>query len=197
MTISALFKMLGEHGVRGRRRARPGSGYPPDMPTPAPALHRGWRPGLVGDVVALQARYYAEAWGFGPFFEAKLASELAAFVSRYDPQRDLILSTGDGARPTGSITIDGSDPDAPGGLLHLRWFILADGERGRGIGRALLDESLSFARATRRPGVYLWTFAGLDAARRLYDDAGFRLVEELSGETWGTRVTEQRFELAF
>lgn len=53
----------------------------------------------------------------------------------------------------------------------------------------------SFARASGRPGIYLWTFAGLDAARRLYDDFGFRLVEEQAGETWGTRVTEQRFVL--
>ncbi len=164
-------------------------------PTGTPALHRGWRSGLLGDVVALQARYYADAWGFGPFFEAKLAREMGAFASRYDPQRDLILSAHDGARTTGSITIDGGDPDAPEGLLHLRWFILGDGERGRGVGRALLDESLSFARATRRPGVYLWTFAGLDAARRLYDAAGFRLAEEHVGATWGTRVTEQRFVL--
>jgi GNAT superfamily N-acetyltransferase len=145
--------------------------------------------------VALQARYYAEAWRFGPFFEAKLAREMAAFAGRYDAQQDLILSTDDGSRTIGSVTIDGSDPDAPNGLLHLRWFILGDGSRGRGIGRALIEESLSFARSTRRPGVYLWTFAGLDAARRLYDGAGFRLVEEHAGETWGTWVTEQRFVL--
>jgi GNAT superfamily N-acetyltransferase len=164
-------------------------------PPGALALHRGWRPGLLGDVVALQSRYYAEAWGFGVFFEAKLARELAAFASRYDPRRDLILSTQDGSRTTGSITVDGSDPEAPGGFLHLRWFVVAAGERGRGTGRALLDGSLAFARASGRPGVYLWTFAGLDAARHLYDAAGFQLVEEQVGTTWGTRVTEQRFVL--
>ena len=166
-----------------------------DQRSSAPSLRRGWRPGLLGDVVALQARYYAEAWGFGPFFEAKLAREMAELAGRYDPRQDLILSSDDGARTTGSITVDGSDPAAPAGFLHLRWFILSDGSRGHGLGRALLDESLGFARATRRPGVFLWTFAGLDAARRLYDAAGFRLVEEKAGETWGTRVTEQRFVL--
>jgi len=160
-----------------------------------PGIERGFRPGLLGDVVALQARDYARAWGFGPFFEAKLAREMGAFAARYDPERDLILSTRDGPRTTGSITVDGNDPEAPAGFLHLRWFITADGERGKGTGRALLDESLAFARATGRPGVYLWTFAGLDAARRLYDSAGFRLVEDLVGSTWGTRVTEQRFVL--
>ena len=161
----------------------------------APPLLRGFHPGLLGDVVALQARYYAEAWAFGPYFEAKLARELGEFAGRYDPGRDLILSAADGRRTVGSVTIDGSDPAAAGGLLHLRWFILGEGARGRGLGGALLDEALAFCRATGRDGVYLWTFAGLDAARRLYDRAGFRLAEEHVGETWGTRVTEQRFVL--
>ncbi len=161
-------------------------------------LHRGWRPGLIGDVVALQARYYADNWAFGTYFEAKLAHGMAEFANRYDPRQDLILSVpDDDGRTIGSVTIDGSDPAAPDGLLHLRWFILGDGARGRGTGRALIEESLAFARSLRRPGVYLWTFAGLDAARRLYDDVGFLLVEEQVGETWGTRVTEQRFVLEF
>ncbi len=160
-----------------------------------PVLHRGWRPGLLGDVVSLQARYYGEAWKFGTFFEAKLARGMAEFAGRYDPRQDLIISAVDGPRTLGSVTIDGSDPAAPDGWLHLRWFILGDASRGRGIGRGLLTESLAFARSLHRPGVYLWTFAGLNAARRLYDDAGFRLVEEHAGETWGTRVTEQRFVL--
>jgi GNAT superfamily N-acetyltransferase len=163
---------------------------------PRPALTRGWRPGLLGDVVSLQARYYAAAWAFGNVFEAKLARGMAEFAARYDPRQDLILSTGDGSRTTGSITIDGSDPAAPGGLLHLRWFILGDDARGQGLGRALLDEALAFARSLARPGVYLWTFSGLAPARRLYDAAGFRLVEEHLGCTWGTTVTEQRFVLA-
>jgi GNAT superfamily N-acetyltransferase len=163
-------------------------------PAPVPLL-RGFRPGLIGDVVALQARYYAEAWRFGTYFEAKVARGLGEFAARYDPEQDLILSAAGGARTVGSVTVDGSDPGAPDGLLHLRWFIVDDGARARGLGRALIDECLAFGRGTRRPGIYLWTFAGLEAARRLYDDAGFQLVEEHVGETWGSRVTEQRFVL--
>jgi len=166
-------------------------------PRPAPPLLRGFRPGLLGEVLALQARYYARAWGFGTFFEALLARGMAEFAGRYDPARDLILSAADGDRTVGSVTIDGSDPRAPEGLLHLRWFILGEGSRGQGLGGALIDEALAFSRASGRPGVYLETFAGLEAARRLYDRAGFRLVEERSGDTWGTPVTEQRFVLRF
>jgi len=162
-----------------------------------PPLLRGFRPGLLGDVTALHGRYYAAHWGFTTFFEAKVASGLAAFASRYDPARDLVLSVAEGNRTLGSVTIDGSDPAAPEGLLHLRWFILAEEAHGKGLGRALIDEALAFSRGSGRPGVYLWTFDGLTAARRLYDRAGFVLVEEHPGDTWGTRVTEQRFVLKF
>ena len=39
----------------------------------------------------------------------------------------------------------------------------------------------------------LWTFKGLDAARRLYEEFGFRLVEEHPGRRWGSPVLEQKF----
>jgi len=40
----------------------------------------------------------------------------------------------------------------------------------------------------------LWTFQGLDAARRLYEAHGFVLVEQWSGDQWGQAMVEQRFE---
>ena len=43
------------------------------------------------------------------------------------------------------------------------------------------------------PRVELWTFAGLDAARHLYESQGFALVEEQEGARWGRVVREQRF----
>jgi len=157
----------------------------------------GWRPGIIGELVSLQARYYARHWGFGPLFEAKIASEAALFLRRYDPRVDLLTSFAEAERLAGSVTVDGSDPDRPDDLAHLRWFILDDAARGHGLGRRLMGRALEFARGSGRAGVYLWTFAGLEAARHLYDQAGFLLVEEVSGDTWGTRVTEQRFELRF
>jgi len=79
---------------------------------------------------------------------------------------------------------------------HLRWFILSDALRGRGVGARLIDTALDSCRACGYEKVYLWTFEGLDAARHLYEKAGFRLVERQRGTQWGSEVTEQRFELA-
>ncbi len=40
---------------------------------------------------------------------------------------------------------------------------------------------------------FLTTFAGLNAARSLYEARGFRLVQEEIDTSWGSPLTEQRF----
>jgi hypothetical protein len=49
---------------------------------------RGYIPGSIGRVAELHGTYYYQHWGFGLFFEAKVATELAAFLGRYNEQRD-------------------------------------------------------------------------------------------------------------
>lgn len=159
-------------------------------------VHAGSAPGLIGDVVALHGRYYAEHWQFPIAFEAKVAREMADFFDHFDPQRDLVVSVRGTDRWLGSITLDGSDPTLQDGQAHLRWFILDPAVSGRGLGRHLLHSTVSFARRTGIRSVYLTTFRGLDAAARLYAAAGFRIVDERLGRTWGREVAELRLELA-
>jgi hypothetical protein len=53
---------------------------------------------------------------------------------------------------------------------------------------------MGFCREAGHSTVFLWTFKGLDAARRLYEGEGFRLVAEHDVEQWGSIIREQRFE---
>jgi uncharacterized protein YhfF/GNAT superfamily N-acetyltransferase len=155
-----------------------------------PRIVPGWLPGAIGAIAAMHARFYAREHGFGVRFEAKVAAECAEFCARFDPARDGLWLLVDGGRILGSIVIDGTDPAG----AHLRWFIVDDGLRGRGLGRRMIDAAMDFCRRTGSRSVYLTTFAGLDAARALYERQGFRLVAEADGATWGTTVREQRFE---
>ena len=159
------------------------------------AIHHGWAPGVIGRVVQAHGTYYAREWRFGPAFEARVAHEMGQFLDRYDPVRDRLIWAEQGGRFLGSITIDGSDPALTAGLAHLRWFIVKDEARGAGLGRRLMAAALRFLTEGRAEACYLATFAGLEAARRLYERVGFILVEEAEAETWGTRVMEQRFIL--
>lgn len=161
---------------------------------PAPEIASGWYPGLIGTIVGAHAVYYAREWDFGAVFEAKVARELATFVDRYDPAQDLILHVSEGGRFLGAVCIDGSDPALDMDEAHLRWFIVADGGRGNGVGRKLIDRAIAFLHEAGHRTCFLTTFDGLGAAAKLYRDAGFVLKEEKQAATWGRAVTEQRYE---
>jgi GNAT superfamily N-acetyltransferase len=77
---------------------------------------------------------------------------------------------------------------------HLRWFIASPEIQGKGWGGPLIDAAMDFCRDKGYEKVYLWTCEGLTPARRLYEKAGFRLVEQHVGRQWGKEVNEQRFE---
>jgi len=153
---------------------------------------RDARPGDAGRLIALQVAYYGNQWNFPTgFFEAKITRELGEFLARLDDPRNRSWRAESDGQYLGGITIDGS---AHATEAHLRWFILDDAARGQGAGQLLMDTAMAFCRENGFSMVYLATFAGLDAAHRLYKRAGFRLVSEHDNTTWGKPLTEQRFE---
>ena len=151
----------------------------------------GYRPGVVGRVTEMHATFYARHSDFGQFFESRVASDLAEFVGRLAVSCNRIWVAVQNGRIVGSIAIDGQD--LVDGDAHLRWFILDDGCRGGGVGRRLIAEAVEFCDLQGFRAIQLWTFKGLDAARRLYESLGFELVREERGEQWGSTVTEQQF----
>ena len=156
------------------------------------ALHPGYLPTAIGRIVEMHAAYYSDRVGFGLPFEAKVARELAEFCERYDAHRDGLWLLMQDGQVEGSIVIDGSHAGEAG--AHLRWFITSDRVRGLGAGRLLLNQAMAFCQARRYRKTFLWTFEGLQAARHLYEAAGFVLVHQAPGTQWGAEVTEQRFE---
>lgn len=163
---------------------------------------RGYRPGVIGCCVEMHARYYARTAGFGAAFESTVAAGLAAFVPRLDRAGNGLWVAVRRGRVVGTLAVDGEDlnvgnsdvgKDGEGRLAHLRWFIVDDGARGGGIGRRLLSEAVAFCDRQGFDETRLWTFRGLDAARRLYERAGFTLDSEWPGRQWGAEVLEQRF----
>jgi GNAT superfamily N-acetyltransferase len=153
----------------------------------------GYVPGAIAGVTGLHARYYHDNWGFGLYFESKVATELSEFLNRFREGRDGFWVATSGGQIVGSIAIDGMEAGNRG--ARLRWFIVAPELQGRGIGRRLMREALDFCRRAGIKRVYLWTFAGLDAARHLYEEFGFVLREEHRDTQWGKMVLEQLFDL--
>lgn len=76
---------------------------------------------------------------------------------------------------------------------HLRSFIVDSTTQGKGVGRRLINAAMEWADNRGFEEVELWTFKGLDAARKLYEGVGFELKEEMRSERWGTELIVQRF----
>jgi len=153
----------------------------------------GYFPGAIGKTVDLHAAYYHGNWGFDISFETQVARELAAFFDEFREGRDFFLAALAGGEFAGCIAIDGKD-SARGGA-RLRWFIVAPEHQGKGLGKTLIGEAVSFCRTAAHNRIFLWTFEGLDPARKLYERSGFRLAGEHRVRQWGQNINEQKFEL--
>jgi GNAT superfamily N-acetyltransferase len=154
----------------------------------------GYYPGAIGRIVELHATYYHEHWGFDITFETQVARELAEFLSRFGENSDGFWTARIQGRFAGSVAIDGHLAATEG--ARLRWLIVDPAIHGHRIGSSLVSRAVAFCREKGHSRAFLWTFRGLDPARRLYEREGFLLTEEHEVDQWGQRITEQKFELA-
>ncbi|WP_420410924.1 helix-turn-helix domain-containing GNAT family N-acetyltransferase [Roseibium sp.] len=154
-------------------------------------IEEGYQTGMIGDVAALHARTHGSIVGMGPAFESVVSQAMAEFMPRVDRPMNNSWSVLDGGEVIGSITIDGED--LGNNIAHLRWFILSEKLRGKGLGRVLLQKALDHCDSLGFDEIHLWTLKGLDAARSLYERNGFFLADEYLGDQWGKEVAEQKF----
>jgi DNA-binding MarR family transcriptional regulator/ribosomal protein S18 acetylase RimI-like enzyme len=160
----------------------------PRVPSPR-AILREPRPGDMGWVVQSHGALYASEYGFDSGFEALVAEIVAKYITSYDPSRERCWIADIEGRPVGSVfLVKGSDD-----VAKLRLLILDPAARGQGLGQRLVAECVSFARACGYRRMTLWTQSNLVAARKIYQDAGFKLTatephrsfgQNLTGETW-------------
>ena len=155
----------------------------------------GYYPGVVGKITEIHAVYYHEHWGFDATFETQVGRELSVFVSEFDEARDGFWAATATDKFAGAVVIDGYNAIADG--ARLRWFIVDPEFQSAGLGHRLISRAVQFCKDKEYPKIFLWTFEGLDAARRLYERHNFRLCETHEVDQWGQQIREQKFELIF
>ncbi|MDC0335590.1 GNAT family N-acetyltransferase [Pseudodesulfovibrio sp.] len=159
---------------------------------PTITLHQ-YRPGVIDDVVLHHDTYYREHWQFDDRFKAQVTEELTEFIETLDPARDCFWWAASGGDFAGAIAVDGSRSGE--GQARIRWFIVPEQFQGDGIGATLFDLAMQHCRSKDFKAVYLWTFEGLGAAKKLYERSGFQLTQTQRGKGWGPEITEQKFEM--
>ncbi len=160
-------------------------------PAPPPAVViRPHRPGDLGWIVSRHGAYYAQEYGWDGRFEALVAGVAKDFIEQFDAKREACWMAEIDGRRVGSVCLVRKSAT----VAKLRLLIVDPEARGHGIGGRLVHECVTFARHAGYRKVTLWTNSILDAARHLYERAGFVRVavgptehvfgQDLVFETW-------------
>ncbi|AQY66687.1 GNAT family N-acetyltransferase [Pseudomonas veronii] len=150
------------------------------------------QPGDMGLVVQQQSALYAREYQWNWEFEALVAEIVAKYLREFDPTRERCwIAEKDGA-VVGSVFVVRHDDST----AKLRMLYVDASARGLGIGQRLVDECLRFARHAGYTRMMLWTMSALTDARRLYQKAGFELVEEEPTLSFGKPLVSQTWARA-
>ena len=150
------------------------------------------KPGDLGWVVNAHGEVYATEYGWDASFERLVARIVADFADRDGDARAAAWVAELGGARVGCVFCVPADDAA---TARLRILLVHPDGRGRGLGGALVDTAVEFARASGYERMLLWTNHPLRAARHIYLSRGFRLVDEQPHHSFGVDLIGQSYAL--
>lgn len=147
--------------------------------------------GDFGWVVQRHGALYRQEYGWDETFEALVARIVADYIERRDPEREAAwIAEVDGER-VGCVFCTRKTDE----VAQLRILLVEPSARGMGIGSRLVEECIRFARRAGYKQMMLWTNDVLVDARKIYERAGFKLVEKDRHHSFGHDLVGQNWLL--
>lgn len=150
------------------------------------------QPGDLGWVIKAHGEVYAQEYGWDASFEALVATIAARYATRSDPARESAWIAEAAGRRAGCVFCVAADGEP--GTAQLRLLLTVPAARGVGLGAALVDTCMGFAREARYPRMRLWTNDVLTGARHVYVARGFRLTGSEPHRSFGADLVGQTYE---
>jgi GNAT superfamily N-acetyltransferase len=145
----------------------------------------------MGWIVSRHGAVYSQEYGWDDRLEALAAEIAAAFVRNFDAKRERCwIAERDGENVGSVLLVKETDE-----VARLRLLLVEARARGLGIGARLVEECVRFAREVGYHKITLWTHSVLTAARHIYEQAGFVLVESTKHDEFGKVLVGESWDL--